>query len=58
MEERLRGCSITRYTLGWKEGRYIGQLFVCCVCSYEKFSETLTNKEPVIINIEQKVTHA
>ena len=31
---------------------------VCCVCSYEKFSGTPTNKEPVIMNIEQKVTHA
>ena len=44
----------------WVEGRYIYNraTLVCCVCSYEKFSGTPTNKEPVIMNIEQKVTHA
>ena len=59
MEERelkeydFKGEAISQRTLVWKV-----VTLACCVCSYEKFSGAPTNKEPVIMNIEQKVTHA
>ena len=55
--EEGRGLYISLYRDNTsEEGRQVYRAtLVCCVCSYEKFS---ANKEPVIMNIEQKVTHA